>query len=72
MTYKEYPTWLEVKLYTASKDELEDLYMKHELLLDPRKYAIFFFGATTTLNAQEYKFLKAILTKKGERVKAEK
>ena len=60
MTYKEYPTCLEVKLYTASKDELEDLYMKHELLLDPRKYAIFFFGATTTLNAQEYKFLKAI------------
>ena len=70
--YKENPTWFEAKLYTASKDDLEELFMKHELLLDPRKYAIFFFSATTTLNAQEYKFLKAILTKKGERVRAEK
>lgn len=70
--YKEHPTWVEAKLNTATEHELEQLFLKHELLLDPRNFTVFFFGQSTVLNAQEYKFLKAILTKKGERVKAEK
>lgn len=70
--YKQKPVWKELKLYTATADELEDLCYKYELLLDPRKFAIFFFGTTTTLNAQEYNFLKAILTKRGKRISANK
>lgn len=70
--YKEHPTWMEAKLNTATEYELNQLILKHELLLDPRNFTVFFFGQSTVLNAQEYKFLRAILTKKGERVKAEK
>ncbi len=70
--YKKNPTWIEAKLNTATEYELEQLFLKHELLLDPRNFTVFFFGRSIVLNAQEYKFLKAILTKKGEKVKAEK
>lgn len=70
--YKQNPVWKELKLYTATEDELEDLCYKYELLLDPRKFVIFFFGTITTLNAQEYNFLKAILTKRGKRISANK
>ena len=70
--YKNNPTWIETKLYTATKDSVEDCVHTHELVLDPNKFAVYFFGNKTTFNAQEYKFLKAILTKKGERVSANK
>ena len=69
-TCKSIPQWKESLLSSATKDDIENLSYQYELLLDPRKYSIYFFGTMTTLNAQEYKFLKAILTKKGERVSA--
>ena len=70
--YKENPTWKELKVHAATRDELEDLQYKYELLLDPIEYTIIFFANRIQLKAQEYKFLRAILTKKGERVQAEK
>lgn len=70
--YKEIPEWYETKLLGANEYQLEDLYNRYELLLDERKYTVFFFGRSTNLRAQEYNFLKAILKKKGERISAKK
>ncbi len=68
--YKKNPTWCELKLSTGNLDDIGQISHEHELILDPRTYTVYFFGNSVTLKAQEYKFLRAILTKKGERVSA--
>jgi hypothetical protein len=70
--YRTHPVWFEANLNMANEDELQDLVYRYELLLDPRNFAVFFFGAGVKLIAQEYKFLKAILNRNGERINAEK
>lgn len=70
--YKNNPTWKETKLFTATEDDIEQLKYEHELLLDPNKFTIYFWGKATTLEAQQYKFLKAVLTKNGNRISAQK
>ena len=65
---KNRPKWIELNIYLENPEEIDDLRMKYELILDPRNYSVCFFGGVTSLEAQEYKFLKAILNRNGNNI----
>ena len=62
--------WKEEKLNLYANFEIDTYSNRVELLLDPRTFNVYFFGAKTRLISQEYKFLKYILTKNGDKVSA--
>lgn len=68
--YIENPLWTEKNLTLHSKFDTNTSANHIHLLLDKRTYNIFFFGVRVKLNPQEYKFLKAVLNRHGERISA--
>ena len=70
MPPKSNPTWIETDLTLLRDVTIESLPFIYELILNPNDFKICFFSKLVKLQAQEYKFLKAILSKNGKRISA--
>ena len=68
MPPKSNPTWIEAELTLLLDNTIDNLIHDNELILNPNNYMICFFGKPVQLQAQEYKFIKAILSKNGKRI----
>lgn len=69
---KKTPTWFECNLMMADSDDLDGLLSDNELLLDSNTRNAYFYKVPVKLEAQEYKFLKAVLNRHGNRISCEK